>query len=639
MRKVAGAARTIQSVWRGCRVRRDISHLRTCIASFQAAARGYITRKLLDLDASSGRDDTASFHTTLEQPIAKAEAQPLTKEEFWVSFNEFNEHTGASPVPWVQIGERTVDLWDLWQCATEEPRHASRDWEAISERLGYNWLEEPHVPAQMKDAFEKHLLDFEHALREFEKWEQGEADKVGRGEEEEESGEEVNHEAATAAQTSPRSQACSERQDVYASSPPVYGLKRAFEPDSGSSAARCLGPVSKRRRYDPEGEIPCTPESRLKRADERRRTAPAAADETPTRRRNVRILRPEKAAVEPETQDFHFGQSPPDRHNALEPETQNFEFAPESAGQENEDEELLTQQLQSEDQRSSSLPGSPSRNARTLVPSSPNRPLPTVEVDDDATSHSSLAFESPKEFFPRRTTSTRPAANPSRTPPNPRRRTLPASWSKGKQPAPSTARNSASPSLSPLPTATNARQLPPPATAPLPSIDRSRLASSSAPAAGRSSSSKPDSAPRPRAATPSTSRAAARRPQPSNQPVDISAIASHYMSLGHPAKAVVRAVRATLHSPDLTPAVLRSLVAGRGIPEDLPGVWTERDDALVKEVGPWLDRMRGVVPVVKDNRLFGGDERAAAGFWRLVAKHGGEAVLGRRAFLRDWERA
>ncbi|AEO63969.1 uncharacterized protein THITE_2037256 [Thermothielavioides terrestris NRRL 8126] len=548
------------------------------------------------------------------RPTARESTPPvLTMNEFWTSLHQFNEVAGSEPKPWVQIGQRCVDLWDLWRFATEEPHHASRDWEAISEKLGFDWIVQPEVPVHVRTAFEKHLLEFENVLREFEGFRKGESgdsqgdeEEEGEGEEKEDEGEDDEEEEEEDAvnHVNGRDTAPQPSDIAFASSPPILGLKRG----RGSSAAFWHSPISKRPRRDPSSEIPCTPEGRHQQDGQA--AAAAAVWESPARAPRV----------------VQGGERPNnDEEEELEEEEEEDE----------EVEEVLTpsRQLQLEVEAASPDLGSAGNIA--ITSSRTSQPLSFAQRDDsDAidsnSSSSSDGFEAISEL-PRRTSGNMRAAphhdNPSRrTLPaswstgnmraaphhdKPSRRTLPSSWStvKGKQPA-----NSRTPSATPAP-------------APCP------------PSSTTAKGKQPASAP-----TPSTTTARTPAPTPSNRELVIQRYLSQQADFA-PALdreayrlLVQQAVAAATCENRSTSVALRSLVAGGPIPADAPGVWTAEDDRQLRYIGPHVDGLRGSLVFGREDRApFGGDERAWALFWQLAKKHGADRVLRRREWLKAWD--
>jgi hypothetical protein len=701
-RKRVTAARTIQPVVKGFLLRRRLQRAEMHIAAFQARAQGFLTRKTLGFPKMiTEPENTTLLSTAMQAPVddelpvlgdeedeeeeeetgeeeepVQEEPEPivdagdedeepipeklacaidrreeeegsaapqdddvgrtqyytaptsqqnsplLSKEEFWPVINHYNDSEGKNvmPVPWVQIGHHVVDLWDLWRCATAEPQF-SRDWAVVAEALGFDWISEPHMPGELKAAFEKHLLDLENRVRAFLRDDEEQGEETQKGEEEEEGSgveereeviaEEVEEEFEAVEDEEMREQTASQAPSLnFKSSPPVIGAKRTRR----LSATLHFGSVRKRPRYDVSSEIPETPETRTERAGQGTAAARAAAagQETPSRRPRV-VPQTEQQLKSAAPAQFDGSDGDDGDNNRLSP----------------------SQQLLSEIEAVSSAQGPSQGPSQDLprIPSSPNRPLPSVERDDDETSESSDAFESPSKLpvrshpnptvhepdgIPRRRTLpwAKDGSNHGILPnlsEAPRRRTLP--WAEAEKKGRQQASNTPRPPPRTFMTATTT--LAQPASTPHIHIPATRTTQAPPPA---SLSSKPPAS------------------TPKNQPLDPAPLVHHFISQGYAPHLVVCAVKASTCREPKAQIILNSLSQGKGIPADVRGVWTEEDDRLLKEIGPSIDRLRGVVPHRGDREAFGeGDGRRV--FWRLVAKHGGEGVFERREFLRNWDQA
>ncbi len=416
----------------------------------------------------------ASATSQQPAPAAPRDALNISQQEFWEFFNQFCDVDGIDPSPWVQIGPSAVSFWDLWRCATAESRHASRDWEVVAENLGFDWIAEPHVPLLLKAAFEKHLLGFEEQLAEFGLLGDSEGgEEVGEEREDGDEGEDAEEDEdggqAAHEETVPEAS-----DGNFVSSPPVAGLKRLR-----SSSALTPRAVSKRPRHDPSSEIPCTPDSRTEQS----------------------------APTEPEAQGF--------RHAAQLDGAEDDDLTP-------------SRQLQFETEEYSPVKRTP-RNPQRAGPSSANQPIPSVEHDEDETSDSSDAFESPSKLPIKKF---------------PTRRALP--WSTTNQPT-----------ITQPPPRQTPNQ-PPPNPSPSPFIPSSASASSSAPLDP----------------TPIFNHFRAMRYPPSQIAAALHATTTHL-----------------LPSKNLVHVVLDALMQGEVIPANRSGVWTNRDDEKLKGVGQLVDRL------------------------------------------------
>lgn len=174
------------------------------------------------------------------------------------------------------------------------------------------------------------------------------------------------------------------------------------------------------------------------------------------------------------------------------------------------------------------------------------------------------------------------------------------------------------PSLSPPdPTPLNSNQ---PTTGHLRPPARSRLHHNRGP------SSPPD--PTPFDAPQTQSAPSSARPQsPPTKPLEGPAVIAHIdalVSAGHDEEQVLASLYHGSTNPRLAAIVLASMEAGEGVPDDVPGVWTDEDDAVVGEV----------VVAAGPSGSGGGLSEVA---WRLVEKHGQRRCRERVGFLKHWK--
>lgn len=70
-------------------------------------------------------------------------------------------------------------------------------------------------------------------------------------------------------------------------------------------------------------------------------------------------------------------------------------------------------------------------------------------------------------------------------------------------------------------------------------------------------------------------------PEPEEESADLNAWIDARLEIGS-ATQVIEALRCTSMNPSLADKVLPSLVSGKGIPSDMPGVWTPEDDETIE---------------------------------------------------------
>ncbi|KAK0707457.1 TRF2-interacting telomeric protein/Rap1 C terminal domain-containing protein [Lasiosphaeris hirsuta] len=577
------SARTIQRAWQRYKARQELKKLRNA----QATLVNNIEQRTADL---LGKHSVSLHEQRAVSSSPVQEKLRTDKEQFYIDFRGFHEARGTNPVPWVQVGGKTLGIWDFWHAvtSTEQEDPDNRLWEDIAASLGFNWLNQPGVPARLKAAYDTYLRDFEILLRSFE------AELYGDGAEEtemEEPAEEIPAEVVTFTA------------EQFRSSPPVHGLKRSFALAMSSSLGGFSPP--KRRRYSQDEEIPCTPDKEAALAP-KTNGKPAVlptTEPTPTRYKNS------------QSSPLMLPPLPPVRNRVVEPETQDFNFGQVYDSIDEEEEEEAEGATPSQQLRSESEAGS-------LTPAPPPPMLPRPRIDVESQSQQAPIdvpdesdTDTPSEFFPspRKLTLPRPTVQSSATR-NASRRTLPADWTRPSSPETDSEEDeNSSPafeSLEPPTQPSSSRRF---------LEDPPRRFSGTASLARRSPSP-PSSTPQP-----------ARTPRPPVTEVSIIATIERFIALGYPHPIVMQSLMATTLEPGAAGVVMESLNSGRGVPQNEPGVWTAADDdalGLVDQVA-----QRGVMGENRPMVAKAGRERR-----RLVDKHGLVRIEARRRYLRDLAR-
>ena len=114
-----------------------------------------------------------------------------------------------------------------------------------------------------------------------------------------------------------------------------------------------------------------------------------------------------------------------------------------------------------------------------------------------------------------------------------------------------------------------------------------------------------------------------------NTNAELDAVVEDFERLGYPHTVVVKALKATTMIPGLAGMVMQSLVDGKGVPSDEPGVWTVTDDL----------GLQGVQKVHRDENVPDDVRREAKKeLKRLAKKHGIGDVELRKRYLEGVEK-
>ncbi len=333
------------------------------------------------------------FVSQVERAILTEETD--LKKQFNADYQAYADNLNRYVHWWPTIKGKTFDLWQLWQAVkSQEMDPEERDWQQISEVLGFNWVENDSIPDEVRRCYETNLAEFEATLMEFDDG----SDEDGE--------EETQHNTAALAGTSIRS-----------SPPALSSLKRSYDTALGPSHGAYPNSSPKRPRHN-QDEVPSTPDEKNGTSHLRRGTFPGP---TPMNllspnlgSRETLHRTPHRRAVEPETQDFRY-----------DPETQAVTF--ESQGHEEVESQINitpSQQLQSEyDARSGETPVTPTPARRARNPFLEEEDMDEAGGDPDEPDESDL-------FTPRASTTSVPTmgSSPIQNMAKPKRRTLPSSF-------------------------------------------------------------------------------------------------------------------------------------------------------------------------------------------------------------------
>lgn len=694
-KKKIKSASIIQRAWRSHQTRKQIPW-RQSLVSFQAHAQGYLTRyvcapalaesqskQLGGEEAEMYSEDEGSIDLG-QSPDEEISSEPAQnpREHFYTWFSLYNEGLETNPVPWVTIGGKAVDMWDLWSAVTDQdaPAHA-RDWEEIAEFLDFDWIAKPDVPSQLQATFQEHLAEFENFYKEYqntdlpgldqetdedseeEQDEQDEEDEeTDEDSEEEQDEEDEKDEEAENEEIEEREEGidADEAENTtlpqdpntteFRSSPPIVGAVKSSGGLKRNVDQLITSPLSsmtrKRLRYDMDDEVPESPPK------EWRSPLPPIPEvaSRPEEAADVTLVNEDEEDIADEEMPM-FGDDE-DEYEAAEEDREDNEHA------------FITQPqqpIQPTVERALSLRPSPASKSQAAQKKPVTQPSAESEADYIPPDDDEEVSDSSSDAFA-------PPIDPPRPPPERRRPPVPA-----PVPAPRPSTGAAPvvfrrqlPPRDPVPPPRVASRISPPRFRPIPPLDPFASNNNNNNNNGGSSSNQNQqrlARPRPRP-RPRQHPSYPPNPPPKAPPhggivkgrhkgVDICSenpltLRDRYISLGYKKRHCARGVLATTHDPVVAGRAIHALASedGHTLPQNVAGIWTPEDDADLKEVEEWEQRERERVEEDEDEDEDDDDDeeiikegerlRVKEVERRLLEKHGRLRMELRRDFLKKY---
>jgi hypothetical protein len=188
------------------------------------------------------------------------------RDQFYEDLRDYIDVSGTEIEPNPTIDGREIDLWELYSIATQQDCAAEdRDWKQVAQRLGFDWTSPTGCAKELRECYDRNLAEFEEAIGSYD-------DQDGTAVAEDERVSRDNEEEALVqtsdAVTAPKQPSRAPLSPIYRSSSPIAGVKRSFQQsnDSQSELGYPSDRSSKRRRRDREIAIPQTPEHKLRYA-------------------------------------------------------------------------------------------------------------------------------------------------------------------------------------------------------------------------------------------------------------------------------------------------------------------------------------------------------------------------------------
>lgn len=663
-RREARAALLIEKNWRGHAVRRDMAKLEAAVVPLQSSMRGFVARMRMTALAEARRADQKSEEadTTLDdeqyetatdelrgENVSSIEMLPndhKSREQFYNDLKVVSGFIGAEIDNQPTINGQRIDLWDLYRLALlQNCELQARDWKLVTEGLGF----EPGAVYKIQACYLQNLAEFEQQMKKFEGNDGLDEEAVEEGEEEE--GE--NGGRAVAAEslqttsdfaTAPKEIVADPSSPAYRSSPPIVGSKRSLEhtdllrSDSGYPSS---GP-RKRRRVDRNSVIPPTPDDKL--------GVPGVKLHDPGMQDKSSPLKPKalhngdaiEISSDDESGEFDGGvmnsieeddelpaRTSPPKQKFIEPETQDWRISQDPFSMYVDDDPSPSQQLLMESDAFKSPQQVVPSDRSPVAKAHPSRPAEEVSERLRGSSTRELRSNPGRAAKPATLTTSLRAHAIGQV----KKRTLPPAYSRKAVSALS--ENSTAAVLDEQPSG----QSPvhprgtitalPIGTAPARAMNGSTSRSSQAIAytsspAMQTSTKVPSGAPR------STIDADAIASEKSERWEEAHVMAQfrHFEALGYTTNHISQAMDAGTMSRGPMIVALESLHNGRGIPENVAGVWTARDSKsllMIKKYEHQVGKGKAIADKT-DNKM-----RVMA--WNLEKKHGKEGIQDRWKFM------
>lgn len=663
-RREARAALSIERYWRGYAVRRNMATLEAAVVPLQSAMRGFVARMRTTALAEARKTiqkpeeadtilDDEQYETATDElrgeNLSSIDMPPNdrgSREQFYNDLNVVSEFIGAEIDNQPTINGQSIDLWDLYSLALQQNSELeARDWKLITEQLGL----EPVKGAvyKVQACYLRNLAEFEQHMKTFEDSDGMDEEVVVEEEDEDDGDPDVAAEGLqpiSQFETAPMEIIADPSSPVYRSSPPITRSKRSFDhtdllrSDSGYPSS---GP-RKRRRVDRNSVIPPTPDDKLGVSNVAVQDPGMQDKSSPLNSKAVdngdaiminsdddsgESVGGHMDSVEEEDELPAHANAP--KQKFIEPETQDWRVIQGPFARDVNDDPSPSQQLLIESEAFKSPHKVVPSNRSLLAKTRPSRPAEEVLGEMQSSSTRELRSNPGRAAKPATLTTSLRAPDIGRV----KKRTLPASY-QGKAASALPAKSTAAvvteqPSHQSLVHPQGMIMAHPSSTTPARimngSTSRSSPVNGKTPTpAFRASTDVPTRAPRPTADEDVISSENAEKWEEAH----VVAQFRHFEALGYKTSHISQAMEAGTMSRGPMIVALQSLHDGRGIPENVRGVWTTRDcKALLK---------------VKKHEHQVGKGKAIAGrtdnnirvmAWNLEKKHGKEGVEDRWKFM------